>query len=524
MTSLSSAPGSLSPASRFRIALLGVAMACWAAAVPGAQRGVGAPEAAPTPEPGRLFSAAALEPNTQRGGGAQEMAPAPEAERLFSAAALEPHAQRGGGAPEMAPTPEPERPYLAAALEAGRWLRSVAVEAEGGLTWPADSEDPESVVPNLYYGSPGVVLFFLELARATGDEAPLKLARRGADHLLATLPRELGPGGAGFYTGVAGVGFALAETARATGDDRYRRGALAAVELIGEAARPTGAGVEWEGGVNDIISGTAGTGLFLLYAQRELDAPGALTLAEAAGRRLQQLAVEAEGGLSWPMSADYPRTMPNFSHGTAGVAYFLAELSAATGDREPLEAALAGARRLTRIAHLQDGGCLIPHHFPGGEDLFYLSWCHGPAGTGRLFHRLHQLTGDPEWRTWLDRAVQALEASGIPEERTPGFWNNVGQCCGSAGVGELLLGVDRARGTAEHRPLTERLADDLLARATPTASGLRWVQAEHRVHPELLVAQTGLMQGAAGIGLFLLHLDAAEQGHPPTVTLPDSPF
>jgi hypothetical protein len=33
---------------------------------------------------------------------------------------------------------------------------------------------------------------------------------------------------------------------------------------------------------------------------------------------------------------------------------------------------------------------------------------------------------------------------------------------------------------------------------TPGGKGLRWVQAEHRVRPELLVAQTGYMQGAAG--------------------------
>lgn len=31
-------------------------------------------------------------------------------------------------------------------------------------------------------------------------------------------------------------------------------------------------------------------------------------------------------GLSWPMSPDYPRLMPNFSHGTAGTAYFLSRL------------------------------------------------------------------------------------------------------------------------------------------------------------------------------------------------------
>ena len=38
--------------------------------------------------------------------------------------------------------------------------------------------------------------------------------------------------------------------------------------------------------------------------------------------------------------------------------------------------------------------------------------------------------------------------------------------------------------------------------------GLKWIQAEHRLHPDRLTAQTGLMQGAAGVGLTLLRLDA----------------
>jgi hypothetical protein len=53
---------------------------------------------------------------------------------------------------------------------------------------------------------------------------------------------------------------------------------------------------------------------------------------------------------------------------------------------------------------------------------------------------------------------------------------------------------------------------------------LKWIQAEHRTRPELLVAQTGLMQGAAGIGLYLLHLDALERGQHIKIVLPDTPF
>ena len=65
---------------------------------------------------------------------------------------------------------------------------------------------------------------------------------------------------------------------------------------------------------------------------------------------------------------------------------------------------------------------------------------------------------------------------------------------------------------------------DLMARATRDGDTLKWVQAENRVQPENVVAQTGFMQGAAGVGTVLLHLDAAERKASWDVTFPDSPF
>ncbi len=437
----------------------------------------------------------------------------------------------GAGAQPLTPAPSTaDRPYLDAALGAARWMRSVAVEADGGLAWPAGPDLGKDSFDLLYSGNSGVVLFFTELARATGDASWLADARRGADRLLATLPDELDPeGGAGFYTGVAGTGFMFLEMWKATGDERYRDGAHRVLALLAKGAKPAGAGLEW-GPVTDIVGGTAGTGLFLLYAARELGGPEARELAAAAGRRLVELARVENVGLSWEMMPGAERVMPNFSHGTAGIAYFLASLYLETHDRAFLAAALAGGRHLRAIAHLERGACLVPHHFPGGEKLFYLSWCHGPAGTGRLFYRLYQATGDRRWLDWLDRGVAGIVASGIPEQRTEGFWENVSRCCGDAGVGDYLLAVDRLRGEARYRPVVERLAQDVLARATPAPSGLqpggglKWVQAEHRIRPELLIAQTGLMQGASGIGLFFLRLDAFDRDASLSVEFPDSPF
>jgi lantibiotic modifying enzyme len=216
--------------------------------------------------------------------------------------------------------------------------------------------------------------------------------------------------------------------------------------------------------------------------------------------------------------------MPNFSHGTAGIAYFLASVFEATKDRRYLEGALAGARYLQAIAKTEGNICLIPHNQPDGLDLFYLGWCHGPVGTARLWYRLSKATGDTSWMDWVFKSAHALQQSGIPGKQTPGFWNNVSQCCGSAGVAQFLLDLHGVTNDRQYLEFSKRMTADLLARGTRDDKGLRWVQAEHRVRPELLVAQTGYMQGASGIGMWLLRLDAAEQKRPYFVKFPDSPW
>jgi hypothetical protein len=155
--------------------------------------------------------------------------------------------------------------------------------------------------------------------------------------------------------------------------------------------------------------------------------------------------------------------------------------------------------------------------------LFYLGWCHGPAGTARLFQRLAAVSGDRSWRTWVDRAANGIRRSGVPARATPGFWNNVGACCGSAGVGEFFLSYHQDTRAASALAFAREMTDQILARATRDEHGTRWVHAEHRVQPENLAAQTGWMQGAAGIGAWLLHLDGFDRKRAPRIVFPDSP-
>jgi lantibiotic modifying enzyme len=413
-----------------------------------------------------------------------------------------------------------KRPYLEAALKAERWICGSAIPSPSGLAWPAEPQDPKSVNSTLYAGNPGVALFYLELYASTGDKAFLKKACAGADFIAAGLPREKTMG---LYEGLAGVGFALEETYKSSGDEKFRQSFLKSLDLIRQSARPAGQGVEWDG-TTDIISGSAGTGLFLLYASSELADKSLLDLASQAGDRLVELGKPEGGGLKWAMDATFPRLMPNFSHGTAGIAYFLATLYEKTDRKAHLDAALAGAKYLLSIAKTDGDACLIFHNEPDGKDLYYLGWCHGPVGTARLFHRLFRITKDDSWLGWVKRSANGLMESGIPEKQTPGFWNNAGICCGLAGVGDFFLSLYETTRDKKYLDFARRITDKLLAAASADGDGLKWIQAEHRTRPELLIAQTGLMQGAAGIGLFLLHYDALEHGRRIKVVLPDTPF
>ena len=418
------------------------------------------------------------------------------------------------------------RPSLDVALRAARWIRTSRIETPNGVGWPADPAKPASVATDLYNGMPGVVLFHLELYHATGDRGWLDEARAGASELAVQLPAIDATGDAGLYTGLAGAAFVLEETHRASGEGKFRDAATRAVGMIQAHAQKRGPGVGWTGesATNDIISGSAGIGLFLLWANRQLNDSASKATAVAAGRALVELGIPANGGLKWAVAPSVKNLYPNFSHGTAGVSYFLATLYQATGDKAFLDAALQGATYLRAVANTDGAGLKVFHHEPGGEDLFYLSWCHGPAGLSRLFYRLADVTHDHHWLDLTRRAAGAIIASGVPEQRTPGFWNNISQCCGNAGVGEYFLWLNRVMPDPSFGDMTERISADTLKRATADGGGLKWVQAENRIQPDVVIAQTGFMQGAAGVGTLFLHLDAAERlPRERPITWPDAP-
>jgi lantibiotic modifying enzyme len=423
------------------------------------------------------------------------------------------------------PSERAETP-LTAAILAGRWIRAAAVDDEGGRRWRANPDargrsalaaEPAS----LYAGAAGIVLFFLELAAATGHEAYLDDAREGARYLAATWREQAD---LSLYHGLTGTVVALIEAGWTLGDSRFEEEALAATDGIVRAARPLDGGPGWTG--DPAQRGDGGIVLGLLRAATALGVPAYEEIAVAAGERIAALAVPGHRFGDCP---DLPvdAVTPGFLAGTAGTAFLLARLYGVTGERRFLQAADRGAGFVREVSVVTDRCAVVPHHVPQGRRLHYLGFCSGSAGVARMFYELYRVAGDRGHLEWVERLANGIVQSGVPTRRTAGFWNVACQCCGTAGLLELFVGLWAETGDEAYLTYARELAEHLIGAATdPDGRGFRWYQAYRRLRPGEVSADTGYMVGAAGIGAALLHLDAAMQSRDArrVILLPDNPF
>ncbi|MFC9622020.1 hypothetical protein ACFTXM_19190 [Streptomyces sp. NPDC056930] len=113
--------------------------------------------------------------------------------------------------------------------------------------------------------------------------------------------------------------------------------------------------------------------------------------------------------------------------------------------------------------------------------------------------------------------------SGIPRRIRPGFWDNNGRCCGTAGV--LALACDRQVERGGGQDFADVLVADLAARATTDANGIRWSNFEHRETPSDLAPATGWAMANAGIIRQLLRHARITANRDPryAVPFPDHP-
>ncbi|MFC9694744.1 lanthionine synthetase LanC family protein [Kribbella sp. NPDC056951] len=368
----------------------------------------------------------------------------------------------------------------------------------------------------------------------------------------------------GTYTGVGGLAYALAEielTRPWTSAERELAGGIAArvrgsiptdssisffdglVSSIGvltvlgepgvdaavERALEIGTATGWQEGFlaesdsyepgavcNDLTLGTGGVLLGALWAIRH-----GVPAHELADRAIERLLAEQEetaAGVNWLfvprryLREPPPLEMPNLTHGLAGIAAVLALAGAELDRPELVETARLGAEHLITLGRSAGGGFEVPRVIPWSErhgDEYTYNWCHGPAGTALLFDALEYAGVDAlagvSSATWRQRLLDAVRHSGIPKRLHPGFWDNDGRCCGTAGVADAFLTSYQRTNDPADLAFATHLADTLVANA---GSSPYWRFLEHKNDDPLLPPGIGWMQGAAGIATVLFRIEA----------------
>ena len=464
---------------------------------------------------------------------------------LLLLAALLP-ALQGLAQARLPPAPAPAaKKYERAAEATARWI-SWKVSGNAAGRWPMNTTE-RCCGHNytLYYGPPGVALFYTQLAQATGLAEHRSMAVATGVAIQATLPAALSLFGnnTALYYGSAGMGFALRQLAASQVDAGGTHGFLGSARAVDDsilaAATPVPAagGLTWNNNT-DVAHGAAGTALYLLWAAAgEADADRAQRYRAAAGKAAAWLlttAVHTTAGWKWPRGHDSDGNhdgtfFPNFCCGTAGVAYFMATLFQQTGAAAYKDAALRGAEYLLSVARLDDDGLLIYHDEPLHENLYYLGWCHGPAGTARLWAKLYEVTGDAKWWSLVLRGVRTIAGDALPDfawllnmpaqPRQPA-WQSVSQCCGGAAALNFLAQVDAyavrhglPTGGADPMGVARRVADVIVeTKGRPCGpahlNATCFPSPEEHDAPTALTEQVGWMQGAAGVAASLLHFGA----------------
>ena len=121
----------------------------------------------------------------------------------------------------------------------------------------------------------------------------------------------------------------------------------------------------------------------------------------------------------------------------------------------------------------------------------------------------------------MERSALSIIELEIDKNITPGFWGNEGWCCGTVGIAIYLDFMFQLTKDPIYLSFLENLNGKILKSANSSSKGLSWIHAENRRSPEVMYAQTGLMQGAAGFGLYFLRMHYREVGGRPSISLPD---
>ncbi len=447
--------------------------------------------------------------------------------------------------------------YVEIAEQTARWVKQHEKKQKVGKTWeqsPDSSEDfsnyPVLTDKCLYGGSSGVGCFYLRMYEVTKKEEYLNEAKEAAKWILAdyegpsfydTLKvkhegdrlvhvKNMAGWAAGLMNGPTGQAVFILQLYKATGDKAYLDFAVKAADDLFTAAIKDEYGIhfsEQQDLVGDMSFIFLLTNIFDVTKDSKY-----IELAKGICDYVIHRAKPAKNGGKYYNVVDlslidFPKgsVWVNWAHGSAGVGFLLAAVYKYTKEEKYLSAAKDAAAYLEGIAVGDEDGVLIPYldnEFTGPSDEFYyLSVCHGPAGTANLFHLLYKLTGDSHYLDFAVRLSRGIIKAGAPEEFSRGYWPSQALCCGTPGILQHFVSMYKLTGSNEFLEYARRTARFVIGQSHVAdnpetiyrpVSYRTWYGNWWRTIPTEVHSYTGLYLGAPGNAWALLSLYGAEKG------------
>lgn len=357
---------------------------------------------------------------------------------------------------------------------------------------------------SLANGTAGLAVFFCHLAEARDDDRYADIAVDYLEHSLQALADY--PMAPSLFEGFSGVGWAVAhlESRLLEEDDGVHQTIdESLLELLRHPARLRD---------YDLVMGFTG---FAVYALQSLSRPAARECLELVVTRLAERADEREAGVAWYTAPELlipqqrelaPRGYYNLgvAHGVPAVAAVLGMSAAAGVAGERARPLLDDAVAWLLSQELDgDAGSRFPNWV--GEDVeperSRLAWCYGDLGLAATLLLAARSVGRRDWER------EAVRVARLAAERpiTDSGLRDVGLCHGAAGIGHLFNRLHQATGEEVLARASRSWFQQAFAMRRP-GEGVAGFRAWTRNDDGELVwsAEKGVLTGAAGVALALL--------------------
>ena len=394
------------------------------------------------------------------------------------------------------------RPLLEGA-EARRALATVeaiaaAISKHGARTRPLRN-------PSLASGDAGLAIFYAYLARAIGASRYQRMASRFLERAGEAVGTVTMP--PGLYGGFAGVAWAVVHLERELSD----HDGGTSTEQVDGALEVFLRRRRWRGDY-DLVSGLVGLGV---YASERLPARAAVACLEGVIDRLEEVAERRDDGVTWHTAPELlsawqrdlcPRGYYNLglAHGVPGVIAVLGAASAAGVRRRKTEKLLEGAVTwlLRQKRKERDGSRFSSWIVPGaGRENSRSAWCYGDPGVAAALFCAARAVGEPAWEK------EALAIARNAADRPPDQAGVVdaGLCHGAAGLGHIFNRLHQATGGEKFGRAARFWLERTLSMRKPGkgVGGFLALSADEKGN-RFWDDDPGFLTGASGIALALL--------------------